>query len=35
MTRVLELLVSLVIVFALAVLVGLILPAHGHIERTV
>ena len=35
MTRVLELLVSLVIVFALAVLVGVLLPAHGHIERTV
>ena len=35
MTRVLELLVSLVIVFVLAVLVGVILPSHGHIERTV
>ena len=35
MTRFLELLVSLVIVFVLAVLVGVILPSHGHIERTV
>jgi uncharacterized protein YndB with AHSA1/START domain len=35
MTRVLELLVSLVIVFALVVIVGVLLPAHGHIERTV
>ena len=35
MTRVLELLVSLVIVFVLVVLVGVILPSHGHIERTV
>ncbi|HVT33571.1 MAG TPA: hypothetical protein VHE32_13050 [Rhodanobacteraceae bacterium] len=35
MTRVLELLVSLVIVAVLAVLVGLVLPSHGHIERTV
>lgn len=35
MTRVLELLVSLVIVFVLAVLVGVLLPAHGHVERTV
>ena len=35
MTRVLELLVSLVIVAVLAVLVGAVLPSHGHIERTV
>jgi len=35
MTRVLELLVSLVIVFVLVVVVGVLLPAHGHIERTV
>ena len=35
MTRVLELLVSLVIVFVLAVIVGALLPSHGHIERTV
>src|SRR5690349_18754128 len=35
MTRFLELLVSLIIVFVLVVLVGLILPSHGHIERTV
>src|SRR5690242_283578 len=35
MTRILELIVSLVIVFVLAVLVGVILPAHGHIERSV
>ena len=35
MTRVLELIVSLVIVFVLVVIVGVLLPAHGHIERTV
>jgi uncharacterized protein YndB with AHSA1/START domain len=35
MTRVLEVLVSLLIVFALAVVVGVLLPAHGHVERTV
>ena len=35
MTRVLELLVSLLIVFVLVVVVGVLLPAHGHIERTV
>ncbi|MGH8173747.1 MAG: hypothetical protein ACREPX_11410 [Rhodanobacteraceae bacterium] len=35
MTRVLELLVSLVIVFVLVVVVGALLPAHGHLERTV
>lgn len=35
MTRVLEVLVSLLIVFALAVVVGVLLPSHGHVERTV
>jgi hypothetical protein len=35
MTRVLELLVSLLIVAALVVVVGLLLPSHGHIERSV
>jgi uncharacterized protein YndB with AHSA1/START domain len=35
MARVLEFLVSIVIVFVLAVLVGVLLPAHGHIERTI
>ena len=35
MTRVLELLVSLLIVFVLVVVVGALLPAHGHLERTV
>ena len=35
MTRVLEVLVSLVIVFALSVIVGVLLPAHGHVERSV
>ena len=35
MTRVLELLVSLLIVAALVVVVGVLLPDHGHVERTV
>lgn len=35
MTRVLELLVSLLIVFVLVVVVGALLPAHGHLERAV
>lgn len=35
MTRVLELLVSLLIVAALVVGVGVLLPDHGHIERSV
>jgi len=35
MTRVLELLVSLLIVFALVVIVGALLPAHGQVERHV
>ena len=35
MTRVLELLVSLLIVFVLVVVVGALLPAHGHLERSV
>jgi hypothetical protein len=35
MTRVLELLVSLLIVATLVVVVGLLLPSHGHIERSI
>ena len=35
MTRVLELLVSLLIVAGLIVVVGVLLPNHGHVERTV
>jgi len=35
MTRILELLVSLLIVFALVILVGVLLPSTGHIERSV
>ena len=35
MTRVLEVLVSLVIVFVLSVIVGVLLPSHGHVERSV
>ncbi len=35
MTRVLELLVSLLIVVVLVVGVGVLLPDHGHVERTV
>jgi hypothetical protein len=35
MIRVLEVLISLVIVAVLAILVGVILPSHGHVERTV
>jgi hypothetical protein len=35
MTRLLEILVALAIVFVMAVLVGLVLPSHRHIERTV
>jgi len=35
MTRFLEFLVSVVIVFALAVLVGVLLPAHGHVDRNI
>ncbi len=35
MTRVLEVLVSLLIVFALTIVVGVLLPSHGHVERTV
>lgn len=35
MTRVLELLVSLLIVAALIVIVGVLLPSHGHVERSV
>ena len=35
MTRLLEILVALAIVFVLAVVVGLVLPSHRHIERSV
>lgn len=35
MIRILELLVSLLIVFVLAVVIGVLLPDHGHVERTV
>ena len=35
MTRLLELLVSLLIVAALVVVVGVLLPSHGHLERSV
>ncbi|MBO9664830.1 SRPBCC family protein [Dokdonella sp.] len=35
MIRILEVLVSLVIVFALAVLIGVLLPSHGHVTRVV
>ena len=35
MTRVLELLVSLLIVAVLIVVVGVLLPSHGHVERSV
>ncbi len=35
MTRVLEFVVAVIMVFILAVIVGLFLPSHGHIERTI
>jgi hypothetical protein len=35
MTRVLEFVVALIIVFVLAVIVGLFLPSHAHIERSI
>lgn len=35
MTRIFEMLVAALIVFVLAVLVGVLLPSHGHIERTI
>lgn len=35
MTRIFEFIVAAIIVIALAVLVGVLLPAHGHIERSV
>jgi hypothetical protein len=35
MIRILEVLVSLVIVFVLAVIIGVLLPDHGHVERSV
>ncbi len=35
MTRILEFIVAVILVIVLAVVVGLLLPAHGHIERSV
>lgn len=35
MIRIFEVLLALLIVFVLAVLVGVMLPAHGHVERSV
>jgi len=35
MTRVLEFVVALIIVFILAVIVGLFMPSHGHIQRSI
>lgn len=35
MTRILEFIVAAIIVIVLAVVVGVLLPAHGHIERSV
>ena len=35
MIRIFEMLIALLIVFVLAVLVGVVLPDHGHVERTV
>ncbi len=35
MTRVLEFIVALIIVFVLAVIVGLFLPSHAHVERSI
>lgn len=35
MIRIFEVLLALLIVFVLAVVVGVLLPSHGHIERTV
>jgi hypothetical protein len=35
MTRVLEFVVALIIVFIVAVIVGLFLPSHGHIQRSI
>ncbi|HEX5961776.1 MAG TPA: polyketide cyclase [Rhodanobacteraceae bacterium] len=35
MTRVLEFIVALIIVFVLAVIVGLFLPSHAHIQRSI
>ena len=35
MTRVLEFVVALIIVFILAVIVGVFLPSHAHIERSI
>lgn len=35
MTRLLELIVALILVVVLAVVVGVLLPTHGHVERTI
>jgi hypothetical protein len=35
MIRIVEILIALLIVVVLAVVVGLVLPSHGHVERTV
>jgi len=35
MIRIFEVLIALLIVFLLAVLVGVVLPDHGHVERAV
>ena len=35
MTRVLEFVVALIIVFILAVIVGVFLPSHAHIQRSI
>ncbi|MDC8011858.1 SRPBCC family protein [Tahibacter soli] len=35
MTRILEFIVAAVIVFVLAVVFGLLLPSHGHVERSI
>lgn len=34
MTRLLEIIVALILVFVLAVVVGVLLPSHGHVERS-
>ncbi len=35
MTRLLEIIVALILVFVLAVVVGVLLPSHGHVERQI
>lgn len=35
MTRLLEIIVALILVFVLAVVVGVLLPSHGHVERSI